>query len=420
MTSEIVLMNRRAVALAADSATTSQYWSGSKWETRYFKGANKIFNLIDDHPVGLMTFDSANVQGAPWEVVIKAFRDDAGTHPKDNLSEYASSICDFMANNSHLFPIDYQKKQFVNTAHEAAMIVMITILDSEKFPKDGKKAERVAYAKRQIVRHAKSLKQGSFIGSADADSIRELIPQHISDVSDAVSEEQTYEANKDIFPLQELAEIGIWGVFNKDMPNLDKTGLVITGFGDKEYFPETLQYTCYGPILGKVYNDTGKSYRVDQKNVSEIVPLAQDEMITTFAYGLGAKARDQIEIELIRALDTFEEGLRSEHNLTDGTDDLRENVRKQFSDAIIAYMYRSHVRQLRLAIGMLPINELAELAETLILIESLKERVSGASESVGGPIDVAAISKGDGFIWIKRKHYFERELNPRYFANLKS
>jgi hypothetical protein len=40
-----------------------------------------------------------------------------------------------------------------------------------------------------------------------------------------------------------------------------------------------------------------------------------------------------------------------------------------------------------------------------------------AAETVGPPIDVAVISKGDGFIWIKRKSYFEREFNQRFFAN---
>ena len=35
-------------------------------------------------------------------------------------------------------------------------------------------------------------------------------------------------------------------------------------------------------------------------------------------------------------------------------------------------------------------------------------------ESVGGPVDVAIISKGDGLVWINRKHYFEMEKNPHY------
>jgi hypothetical protein len=66
--------------------------------------------------------------------------------------------------------------------------------------------------------------------------------------------------------------------------------------------------------------------------------------------------------------------------------------------------------------GEFPVDELAELAETLMSIESLKERVTRPTESVSGPIDVAVISKADGFIWIRRKHYFEAELNPRFFG----
>jgi hypothetical protein len=67
-------------------------------------------------------------------------------------------------------------------------------------------------------------------------------------------------------------------------------------------------------------------------------------------------------------------------------------------------------------VGLLPLDEMADLAETLIDLESLKEKVTRPTESIGGPVDVATITKFDGFVWIKRKHYFEPELNPRYFA----
>lgn len=30
---------------------------------------------------------------------------------------------------------------------------------------------------------------------------------------------------------------------------------------------------------------------------------------------------------------------------------------------------------------------------------------------------VAVISKGDGFVWINRKHYFKPELNAPFFSN---
>lgn len=50
-------------------------------------------------------------------------------------------------------------------------------------------------------------------------------------------------------------------------------------------------------------------------------------------------------------------------------------------------------------------------------LTSFKRRVTQDPETVGGPIDVAVISKGDGFVWINRKHYFNPALNHQFFAN---
>jgi hypothetical protein len=68
-------------------------------------------------------------------------------------------------------------------------------------------------------------------------------------------------------------------------------------------------------------------------------------------------------------------------------------------------------------VSSFPKEELAAMAEALVNLTSIKRKMSYESETVGGPIDVAVISKGDGFIWIKRKHYFQPELNHTYFSN---
>jgi hypothetical protein len=60
---------------------------------------------------------------------------------------------------------------------------------------------------------------------------------------------------------------------------------------------------------------------------------------------------------------------------------------------------------------------LAHVAAALVNINLLKKRMSMSLETVGGPIDVAVISKGDGFIWIDRKHYFSASKNPHYLRN---
>jgi hypothetical protein len=63
---------------------------------------------------------------------------------------------------------------------------------------------------------------------------------------------------------------------------------------------------------------------------------------------------------------------------------------------------------------MLPKDELAATAEALVSLTSVKRKMSRGPETVGGPIDVAVISKGDGFIWISRKHYFQPDLNVQF------
>ncbi len=76
-----------------------------------------------------------------------------------------------------------------------------------------------------------------------------------------------------------------------------------------------------------------------------------------------------------------------------------------------------HVDPVVSAIAALPKNDLAAVAESLVNLTAFKQRVSMDSETVGGPVDVAVISKGDGFVWIQRKHYFDPALNPHFSAN---
>ena len=70
-------------------------------------------------------------------------------------------------------------------------------------------------------------------------------------------------------------------------------------------------------------------------------------------------------------------------------------------------------------IRSLPKEELAAMAEALVEITSLRRKMDSDIESVAGPVDVAIISKGDGLVWIKRKHYFDPENNTEFFHRRK-
>jgi hypothetical protein len=88
-------MNRLAIVLAADSASTVTQWTEKGSGERYFKGSNKIFQLSDHHPVGLMIFASSDILRVPWEIVVKAFRNELGKKSFNSLLEYAAEFFSF-------------------------------------------------------------------------------------------------------------------------------------------------------------------------------------------------------------------------------------------------------------------------------------------------------------------------------------
>jgi hypothetical protein len=93
------------------------------------------------------------------------------------------------------------------------------------------------------------------------------------------------------------------------------------------------------------------------------------------------------------------------------------SIIEDFEDRWSQWEHKKFVGPVLDIVGDLPKDDLAAMAESLVNLTSFKRRITAEAETVGGPIDVAIISKGDGFVWIKRKHYFQKDLNPAFFAN---
>ncbi|MCU0073307.1 hypothetical protein N8H71_17065 [Pseudomonas koreensis] len=110
MTAEIAIMSRTAVVLAADSATTVTSWKDGQQEKRYFKGANKLFELSRVGPVGLMIYGSADLHGVPWELPIKAYRESLGHDQYDKLETYPQRFFEFVEKEEKFFSEEAKSK----------------------------------------------------------------------------------------------------------------------------------------------------------------------------------------------------------------------------------------------------------------------------------------------------------------------
>ncbi|MBA3975527.1 MAG: hypothetical protein C0504_15075 [Candidatus Solibacter sp.] len=59
----------------------------------------------------------------------------------------------------------------------------------------------------------------------------------------------------------------------------------------------------------------------------------------------------------------------------------------------------------------MPIQDAIDLAEFLVHTAIMYSRFTPGLQTVGGPIEIAAITKHEGFKWIQRKHYYNSEFN---------
>ena len=103
MTCEVAVMNKRGIALAADSAVT--LGNGKK----IYHTAEKLFSLSPSIPVAIMTFGAADMMNVPWETVVKIYAQKLGSRSFDTLDQYAKDFLSFIESATSLFPPEDQK-----------------------------------------------------------------------------------------------------------------------------------------------------------------------------------------------------------------------------------------------------------------------------------------------------------------------
>jgi hypothetical protein len=112
MTAEVAILNKSAVALAADSLVTVQ--TVRSMPKTYI--VNKLFTLSKYEPIGVMVYGNAQLLGVPWETIIKIFRQHLRDAAFDQVSEYAHAFASFLAANRELFPKEVQEFHFEQAA----------------------------------------------------------------------------------------------------------------------------------------------------------------------------------------------------------------------------------------------------------------------------------------------------------------
>lgn len=421
MTAEVAVLNRHAVALAADSAVTITGARGNK----IYNAANKVFALSKREPVGIMVYGNAEFMGVPWETIIKVYRAELGDRYFPKLDDYYCNFLDFLGADDDMFDSGAQLKHVEDTANgmfQAVREMIRTRIDAvtKAQPQGVGTAEIASLQAATIAEFYKQFAAAPLAKGFDAEherTVRELYTGAIDKSMATVFQ---------LLPLSEdsknqLRDCIIF-VLTRNISVSGESGVVISGFGRKEHFPVLRSCTVQVRMVNRLKHAAYAS--VDGGNPS-IVPFAQTDAVKHFVEGVDPKHSIQSTRLVRKALDGLKQDVLNSLDMSEGdrkaaSDEWGEMASqrlREFSEAAIVSRTTTYIHPLMEVIAILPKDELAAVAEALVNITSLRRKMSMGEETVGGPIDVAVISKGDGLIWMKRKHYFRPELNHHFFEN---
>jgi len=188
-------------------------------------------------------------------------------------------------------------------------------------------------------------------------------------------------------------------MFTRNLFDDDSSTVVFAGMGEAEALPVLFQYRVGTLVAGKLRFVKTDEARVDHETDAVVVPMAQRQVIDMFYGGIWPDLRPKL-VEI--AQNCFFK--KATGKAKDSSHKHLKQLEESFNKALESEIKENYTASLISAVAGLPRHELAGLAEALVSITVFVAKMSvGKRETVGGPIDVALISKGDGFVWVKRK-----------------
>lgn len=427
MTAEIAIMNKMGVALAADSAVTIQDANRGDLK-KIYNTANKLFMLSRHHPVGIMIYGNSQLHHVPWETIIKIYRKKLGKKVFKTLKEYSSDFTNFLSN--FFSAVEQEKHFYISVASFFYNYVYSEIdekIEGITHEKGEIKEDEVSSVAKEVVeKHFRLLNSEDNLACFPKNFSSKINKRYNKILNEAINdvfEELPFDSDS----RKKLREIGLLFCV-KDIFLNSTSGVVIAGFGDSEIFPVLYSLSVDGVFNGHLKYKIQSDAIINQDNEATIVPFAQQEMVYTFMEGVDPNYNELIEGYLEKFFEQYPQTLVENLSVTGLNDEQKKTVLdtlidqgkkslKKFNDGLLKYRRDNYIDPIISTVASLPKDELAAMAESLVNLTSFKRRVSMDRETVGGPVDVAVISKGDGFVWIKRKHYFSPELNHHFFSN---
>ena len=433
MTAVIGLLNKRGAAIAADSAVTR---SGGYGSYKFTKNGNKMVRMSDVVPISVMLTGNGAFCRTQWDIIIRHYRQHRGYVKHKTVESCVHDFFKYIADN-HLFcdkelSMRHIRENMDELFRHADNDVPFNLRECDD---NGRLKALRGYLKaflKVLSRYRKNWNRNgpcpqfkdytieqfhAYAGEMINDFLQSKLHEDGSFFSGPFSQEIINEMRDD-FELTLMTRL---------TSRVNDAQLVFTGYGDSQEHPSLVSATVFEGFDDRV------NYHIRPEDVicigderpAAICPFAQDDVINSILVGVYPSFFQSVchnqeslfppfegifslsENEDPRDLDIMEfHDKLQEIDTQDLTGKFRKTVIKQL---------KKNREQWETALENYDLQAMAALAHSLIDLTGFHRIIHFEQEGVGGPVDLAVITKNEGFTWLNRKSwYHHKDIGGQY------
>lgn len=360
-----------------------------------------------------MTYNNTAFMGVPWDIIIKQYRKKLKDDCFPTVEDYMLDFVSYLSSSYLQYCSDVQQHHVVQN------ILSFYFKNQLQIIKHKEKSETVNYNDyfNEQLKYFWTLPiLHQFLGY----SLNNFYEYSHDDIDRIISKFNELRS-VDFFVIKEIC-------FFLCITSVCKgsySGLVFTGYGNNEIYPSLVPMIIDGVIEGRMryFIDDVNRFSITDSGQAAIMPFAQTDVVQTIIRGYNPSFNSIVNEILKDSMTDLKQIIaKVSGNVSKPLSNAINSIDLQsFLDKAIVVlnrkMFDTYSQSLLTTLTNLDKEDMANMAESFVALTSLIRRMSPREETVGGPVDVAVISKGDGFIWIKRKHYFDPALNNHFFEN---
>lgn len=392
-------MNKRAVAMAADSAVTT-YVQGRPVVRNV---GQKLFPLVSNRPVGVMVFGNAELSGRPWGHMVERFGQVRSNPSWSTLEAAAADFASSLDGVEEFFPESVQRESFRMMLMAAYLAILLSAAGGDDDPN----AEQVSRSIERVHGYLIRMKDLACFPPGHAAKVAQLYGDVIQETEKRFFAEYNL-AEPSRAKLREIATLCVVKDAFLEGGIGMVTGAVFGGFGSKEQFPAMAAYQISGVVAGVAKRKLWQQARIEPLGSPLLIPYAQAHMAQAFIQGIDPELKDFV-VQLAASAMVFS----GDRLLDEATDlpgerraDLRRSLREKhvvhaaqlFHQKLQETIQTYYINPIMRVVGLSGEEELGGIARSLVELCAFRMRVAGEDQTVGGEVSAAVITR-QGFTW---------------------